>query len=168
MKKILFWILSCIIAILIPIYLLFHIYPQKIMRIEGNDYVLCNDLIWGEFSHKLDKTTYSFEGWVVYPGIQQGYAVLDNKSVWLYETDTEVFYKLKSQQSSKRDKTISEKINDGIDYQSSIFSVSVDLGNLNLSQNVFDIYICYQHGGNNYLVKTNMSIDKGILINNEV
>ena len=164
MKKILLWLFSFILAITLPLILLHSVYSKKIFLVKGSDYIVSTNLIWMELNQKLDKTKYYFEGWVVYPGIEQGYQVTDNKSIWLFDSETDYFYKLKAQQSSKRDSSISLKINDGLDYQSSIFSVNVDLKELDLENKCYDIYICYQHGGNNYLVDTNANIQYGELI----
>lgn len=163
MKKIFLWCFSILFIISAPIFMIGYIYPQKIVQIYHKDYYISDALLWERYSQSLSDEQYEFSGWVVYPGEEQGYPVLDNKSIWLYNQQTEVFYKLKSQQSSVRDYSVSGKVDDGLDYQSSAFATNVNLKSLSLEDNIYEIYICYQLNGTNYLVKTDSVIKYGIL-----
>lgn len=164
MRQKLLFTLGISLAIILPLLLVFFLYPKKISKVYGNDYVITDNLVWAVDSQSLDGTHYTFEGWVILPGIEQGYPVLDNKGIWLYDTSGYIFYKLDSQQSSKRNTAISSMIEDGVDYQSSCFQIDIDLHPLQIQDKCFDIYICYQWHNMNYLVNTNISLDHGKLI----
>ena len=154
-KKLLF--IFYIFLFVIPFSLVIFIYPKNIYKIKEGDYVISEELSWSIYDIELNNGILECTGWILLPGQEQGYAVLDNKSVWLKGEKT--FYKLKSKSSSDRDATISNTINDGVDYQSAIFSSSVDISSL-LGEETYLIYFCLQHDGQNLIVPTNYYIEK--------
>lgn len=163
--KIIMWIMLIFAVILIPIFILKFIYPKQIIKIPGSDYEISENITWGIDQQTLKGNEYFFEGWVLMQGIGQGYPVSEDKSIWLYDNETDTFYKLKSQQANARNNTVNSIINDGKDYQSSNFSVKVNLSTLNIKDKVFDIYICYQFMGINYLQPIGTRIIYGELKN---
>lgn len=163
MKKILF-VISILCGLAIVYLSWFIIKPKNIIHMS-NDYCIVDDLQYYINKQSLNDGIYYVEGWIIYPGKRQGYAVTDNKSIWLQNTVTKEMYKLKAMQSSKRDYSISKYFNDGTDYQSAIFESSVNLKELDIYNNDYDVYICYQYQGVNYLIKTNSRIVNGMLEN---
>lgn len=157
-------VLLAIGLVLFPIIVVLTIYPKQFIQMD-NDYIVSDDLLWSISSQSLKNNEYYCEGWVIFPGIKQEYAVLEDKSIWLHDKNNDLFYKIKSQLPNARNYQINTILDDNIDYQSSFFNVSVDLKNLNLSENIYEIYICYQLHENNYLAETDYSIVNGYLVN---
>lgn len=161
MKKI--YCISAIGSLLIPLIVLIYIFPTKLIKLVGNDYTRNDNLVYGITSISLVNNHLEVKAWILMPNIEQGYAVLDNKSIWLFDNAEKQFYKCKESVSVGRDPSINQFINDGRDYQSSIFHSLIDLESINLDNRNIDIYVCYQYHEVNYIKKTNYSIIDGVV-----
>ena len=157
------FMMICIVLIMIGCKLLVW-HEMRIKKIDVKDVKIENtamehqlelEKIMNEYDYNEHKNRITISGWLVKQGIDTKQVSI---KVVLKNTITEEFYELPTSIVARND--ITEKFDDGVNYDNSGFRVSVPYGNklIDLEKYDYEIFLHYNIYEDEYLLPTNTTL----------
>lgn len=150
-KKLSIWLILLIMMISIPIYFLMF-QNGKMYRILNPSlvtYEYSEELQYGISECSVKNGSFVFSGYLLFPEHSQ-YMNLFNKQVWIKNSDSNKIYALKTDAYLTPDLKLD---GDTTSYKNAGIMVNINIKDIPLGQ--YQIILCYQLDGENFIVDTN-------------